>query len=69
MAGVEANEISLKLQKTLLTRWWHVNVCATQVMTSYEAWVKLFEDLHISWQGNRTRSMNSVALGKSKKLK
>ena len=46
-------------------------MCATQVMTSYEAWVKLFEDLHISWQGNRIRSMvqNGVDLGNIKKLK
>ena len=31
-AGVEANEIILKVQKPLLQRWWHVNVCAMQVM-------------------------------------
>ena len=28
LMGVEANEISLKLQNPLLKRWWHVNVCA-----------------------------------------
>ena len=33
-AGVEANEIILKVQKPLLQRWWHVNVCAIQVMVS-----------------------------------
>ena len=32
LAGVMANEIRLKLQKPLLTRWWHINVCAMQVI-------------------------------------
>ena len=46
LAGVEANEISLKSQKPLLMRWWHVNVCAMQVMASYKVLFKLFENLH-----------------------
>ena len=35
LAVVEANEIRLKLQKPLLMRWCHVNVCSMQVMARY----------------------------------
>ena len=71
LVGVEDNEISLKLQKPLLTKWWHVNLCATQIMDSYKAWVKLFENLHESRQGDRLSyiSQNVFALVNIKKLK
>ena len=71
LTGVEANEISLKLKKILLTRRWHVNVCAMKVISSYESWVKLFKNLHKSCQGERLIliAQNGVALGKIKKLK
>ena len=71
LAGVEDNEISLKLQKPLLTRWWHVNVCVMQVRASYKMYVNLFENLHDSCQSDRLRSIdqNGIALGKSKKIK
>ena len=68
---VEDNEISLKLQNQLLTRWWHVNVCAVQVMESYKTWIKLFDHLDKSQQGDRLIwiSQNGVSLGKIKNLK
>ena len=42
-----------------------------QVMASYKVWVKLFEHLYDSCQGDRISSLahNGVAIGKSKKLK
>ena len=69
--GVKANEISLKFQKPLLTRWWHINVCNMQVMESYKAWVDLFEHMCKSRQSGRLSSIdqNVSALGKSKNLK
>ena len=71
LAGVGANEISLKLQKPLLTILWHVNVCGKQVMASYKEWAKLFKHLQESWKGERLRyiAQNGVSLGKNKKLK
>ena len=67
---VEANEISLKLQNPLLTRWWHVNVCAMQAMSIYKVWVKLLEHMRNIWQGDRLSSIaqNGIAPGKSKNL-
>ena len=61
----------LKFQKPILTIWWNVNVCAIQVMTSYESSVNLFDRLYKSRQGVSISSTvhNIVALGKSKKLK
>ena len=43
-------------------------VCAMHIMASYEAWVKMFDNMHKSWQGDRLSSIvhNGVALGKSK---
>ena len=51
--------------------WWHVNICAMQVMERYKFWIKLFEYLHMSHQGDRLRSIsqNNVALGDIKDLK
>ena len=71
LAGVEDNKISLKLQKTLLNRWWHVNVCAMQVKASYAAWIRLFDNLLDIQKGDRIRSIaqNGFALGKRKNIK
>ena len=42
-----------------------------QIMEIYEAWVKMFEHMHESWQGERIISIaqNGIAIVKSKELK
>ena len=71
LVGFKANEISLKLQRPLLTRWWNVNFCSMQFIASYKSWVKLFDHLHESRQGDRISPIdqNSIYFGKSKNLK
>ena len=71
LVGVESNEINLKLHKPLLTKWWHVNVCDIQVITSYKVLFKFFEHLHEIWKGDRLSLIdsNGIAIGKIKKRK
>ena len=61
-----------KVQKPLLTRWWHVNVCALQVLRTYDAWVKFAKNLYESRSEKnkiKTISQNLVALITSDKLR
>ena len=53
LVGVEANETNPKLQKPLLTRWWHVNVCAMQILEIYKVWVNMFDHMHEIPQDDR----------------
>ena len=42
-----------------------------EVIESYEAWVKIFEHMHLSWQGDRISSIaeTGIALGNIKNIK
>ena len=70
LEGVEARHINLKLEKPLLTRQWHINDCAVQVMESYIGWVRIFGNLREIRQTQIVISIskNVVSLCKSNKL-
>ena len=57
LEGVKIGDIIIKLQKPLLTRWWHSNTCVMQVVTSYSGLVRLFEDVK---NGRHTQIVVSI---------
>jgi hypothetical protein len=76
-AATEADDIAPnKLQKPVLTRWWHVNTCAWQVFSRYDEWLKFFAYQYESKGGSgseagkmATIATNGLMLIKSDKLK
>lgn len=72
LTNLRHDEKNDKIQKPLLTRWWHVNVCALQVLRTYDAWVKFVKNLYESRSERskiKTISQNAVALISSDKIR